>query len=271
MGSRGAADDVGLFVGDGLLYGPSEFTRGPWRADAQHGGPPAALLAHVSEPLVEVGEFITHIEVELIGPVPLIPLRCVANRVRVSGRVHRVLAEMYSGEDLVARSNALVLRCSDIPKPDFVPEIATAQDPPDPTKSVDPPRWASGDLTTYHRNAVEHRFTIGTFRKPGPAVDWIRLRQQVVRGSNPSGWQRVLAAADFGSGISAVFGPEAPFGMINANLTVSLSREPQGEWISVEATTSIGAQGTGLCVASLGDVNGPVGVATQSLLGYSLV
>lgn len=269
--SRIDADAPGLFVADHPRYVPSEFTRGPWRPDAQHGGPPAALLAHVSEPLVEPGEFLTHIEVELIRPVPLTPLRCAATRERVSGRVFRIQGEMYSGGDVVARSNALVLRCMDIPTPDFVAAPEIAPEPPDQTKVVEPPRWASGDLTTYHRNAVEHRFTSGTFREPGPAVDWIRLRQPVVRGVEPSGLQRVLAAADFGSGISVVFGDESTFGMINVNLTVALIREPKGEWISLDATTQIGAQGTGLCIATLGDANGHIGVATQSLLGYTLV
>ena len=125
-------------------------------------------------------------------------------------------------------------------------------------------------MTTYHRNAVEHRFTRGTFREAGPAVDWMRLRLGLVDGSTPSGLQRVVAAADFGSGISAVYGATSPIGLINATLTISLIREHRGEWVSLDAITHVGPQGTGVGVTHLGDVDGLVGVATQSLLGYSL-
>jgi len=36
-----------IFARDGALFVPSELARGPWSPQAQHGGAPAALLAHV--------------------------------------------------------------------------------------------------------------------------------------------------------------------------------------------------------------------------------
>src|SRR5436853_220799 len=38
-----------FFHRDGGRFVPTELTRGPWNADAQHGGPPAALLGTVME------------------------------------------------------------------------------------------------------------------------------------------------------------------------------------------------------------------------------
>ena len=95
--------------------------------------------------------------------------------------------------------------------------------------------------------------------------------QPLVVGEATSGFERVLAAADFGSGISAIYGPTATFGLINANLAVSFHRPADGEWISLAARTfADGGTGTGLGITMLGDRHGPVGVATQSLLGYSI-
>lgn len=259
-----------LFILDGDTFVPSEFTRGPWRPDAQHGGPPSALLGFLTEPHVEADEFLTHIEVELVRPVPLSPLHVTVVRERASGRVYRIGAELHSRDLLVARSNALALRRSEIAEAGWQSEPIPASDPPSEHLVIDPPRWASGGLTAYHRNAVEHRITEGSFGDPGPAVDWIRLRMPVVADHEPTWLQRTLAAADFGSGISALYGPDSAFGLINANLTVSVHRAPEGEWISVDALTQTGAQGTGLCVSRLGDLDGPFGIATQSLLGYSL-
>jgi hypothetical protein len=264
-------DPQGLFEQIDDRFQPSEFTRGPWRPDAQHGGPPSALLGHLTEPQVGDDEYLAHIEVELVRPVPLSTLHGAVRRERVSGRVARLHAELRSGSDLVARSNALVLRRTTLDEPDWTPEARVAIDPPDEASTVDPPRWASGQRTTYHRNAVEHRFTEGTFKAAGPAVDWIRLRLPLVAGQPTTGLERVLAVADFGSGVSAVYGPQSAFGLINANLTVALHRPHVGEWVSLDARTHAdGGTGTGLAISTLGDVQGSTGIATQSLLGYSM-
>lgn len=262
----------GLFAFDGEKYLPSEFTRGPWRPGAQHGGPPSALLASLCEPHVAVGEFLSQIHIELLRPVRLDPLWSAVERTQVSGRVSRVIAELHSdrgggGTEPVARATAMVLAESELTTPDWVGDAEPATEPPSPDAAVDPPRWASGDVTTYHRNAVEHRFTEGSFRTPGPAVDWMRLRLPLIAGQPTTGLQRIAAAADFGSGISAVYGAESPVGLINANLTINRIRANVGDWVSLDATTYVGA-GTGLGVTKLGDVNGLAAIATQSLLGY---
>jgi len=262
-----AAD--GLFRFDGVSYHPSEFTRGPWRADAQHGGPPAGLLAALCEQHVGDGNFLAQLDIELLRPIRLTPLTPRVERTQVSGRVARIVAELDDETETVARANALVLQTSDLPTPDWVAPDEPAIEPPPDEAAVVAPRWASGDVTTYHRNAVEHRFTEGTFREPGPAVDWIRLRLPVITGAEPSGLQRVAAAADFGSGISAVYGNESPVGLINANLTIAFVRAHEGEWVSLDATTHVGAHGTGLGITLLGDVKGMAAIATQSLLGYT--
>ena len=80
-----------LFAVDEDHFVPSEFTRGPWRADAQHGGPPSALLGYVTNALIEPNEVLTHIEVELVAPVPLVPLRMSTERVRAVSYTHLTL------------------------------------------------------------------------------------------------------------------------------------------------------------------------------------
>ena len=261
----------GLFrVIDGN-YHPSEFTRGPWRPDAQHGGPPAGLLAHLCQPEIQDNEFLAHLDIELLRPVPLTPLSPSVTRRQVSGRVARVESQLHSESgEVVAQASALVLQTTELIEPDWIAEVSPATSPPDENARVDPPRWASGNVTSYHRNAVEHRFTEGDFRQPGPAVDWMRLRMPLIAGRETTGLERIAAAADFGSGISAIYGADAEMGLINANLAIAMYRHHVGEWVSLDAATHVGAQGTALGVTMLGDIDGLVGVATQSLLGYSL-
>ena len=64
-----------IYERDGELFVPSELARGPWTPEAQHGGPPAALLARAIERF-EDGErmFVARMTVELLRPVPIAPL-----------------------------------------------------------------------------------------------------------------------------------------------------------------------------------------------------
>jgi hypothetical protein len=113
--------------------------------------------------------------------------------------------------------------------------------------------------------AVELRFAAGGWSEPGPATAWTRLRVPVVDGEEPSGLQRVLAVADSGNGISAVLSWEAWL-FINPELSVHVRREPRGEWICLDAETSIAHGGAGVARSVLSDADGPVAHGAQSLL-----
>jgi hypothetical protein len=52
-------------------YEPTRATESPWDRTAQHGGPPAALLAHVIDQTVEGPLRIGRISVDMLGPIPL--------------------------------------------------------------------------------------------------------------------------------------------------------------------------------------------------------
>ena len=93
----------------------------------------------------------------------------------------------------------------------------------------------------------------------------MRLTVPVVKGEDPSGAQRALAAADFGNGFSAVLDWDA-WAFINPDLTVYLERDPVGEWIALDARTRLNGDGTGLAESVLFDQTGRVGRAVQALL-----
>ena len=252
------------------VFAPTLHTTGPWRPDAQHGGPPAALLGRTIEAALEPHEVLTRINVELVRPIPLEPLATLVRRERLSRRVTHLHAALEHNGLVVATATALVLLGATLPPPAWEPEPDELV-VPGPVMRIVAPVFASGDLpVTYHRDAVEHRMTRGAFERPGPATSWIRLLEPLVEGEATSSLCRLLAAADFGSGISGIYGPDAGVGLFNADLTVALARPPIGEWIRVAGTSRANSQGTGLAVSELGDEAGYVGVATQSLLGIDI-
>ena len=64
-----------FFHRDGDRFVPTELTRGPWSADAQHGGPPAALLGTALEATERRDDsMIVRATFEMLKPVPLAPL-----------------------------------------------------------------------------------------------------------------------------------------------------------------------------------------------------
>ncbi|MFD0720551.1 thioesterase family protein [Streptomyces globosus] len=92
----------------------------------------------------------------------------------------------------------------------------------------------------------------------------MRMRVPLVEGEPVGALDRVLVAADSGNGISAA----VDFGryvFVNSDLTVHLHRHPAGEWVGVQARTSVDPAGIGLADSVLHDEKGPLGRGAQSL------
>ena len=102
--------------------------------------------------------------------------------------------------------------------------------------------------------------------EPGPRKLWLRLLIPIVADQEPSGAQRAVAAADYGTNGTYARLPFAQWSYMNADLTVSLSRAPVGEWIGLETDGIVQPTGTGLSIAQIYDQGGRVGQSAQSLL-----
>jgi hypothetical protein len=87
----------------------------------------------------------------------------------------------------------------------------------------------------------------------------------IVAGEEPSPLQRLAAAGDFGNGISAILHWD-DYLFINPDLTLYVDRAPIGEWICLEARTTIVQGGVGTAESVLYDRRGRVGRAIQALL-----
>lgn len=255
-------------AGDGLVRA-TELTRGPWDPDAQHGGPPSALLGRAIEAVQPGGDLrVARVTFELLRPVPVGELRVEAELVRPGRRVQLVAARLRAGDDVVMQALALRIR-----RAEGVAPIAGAGGPPpyplpgaaaDGDRPTGPPPGSEGRGPTFAEHGVDIRFAHGHYVEPGPAFAWIALRVPVVPGEPPSPLQRALAAADFPNGVSSVLDwGEHVF--INPDLTVHLERDPEGEWIGLDAATAIGDDGTGQATAVLYDARGRFGRAVQAL------
>jgi hypothetical protein len=241
---------------DGDRLVPSELTRGPWDPDAQHAGPPAALVARALERCEPRAGFqIGRITVEILGAVPLAPLEVSARVVR-PGRSVELLEAVLSGPDgELMRARAWRILAGN---------LSASGDPPAsaPADGEERDFFPTGQRVGYH-TGMEYRFVEGAFLEPGPATVWMRMRAPLVEGEEATPLQRVMIAADSGNGVSAALDwREHVF--INSDLTVHLLRGPQTEWVCLEAETLTGP--VGLADTALWDERGRIGRAAQTLL-----
>lgn len=236
-------------------------TQGPWDPAAQHGGAPAALLAGAIEATLPGHEMrVARVTLELLRPVPIGALRVEAELVRPGRRVQLVRAALYSEGQEVARALALRMRRGDGPSVGWARQGEPRRPGPDTAAGS-----AEGLGGAYGLESIELRAVRGVPTVPGPCLAWGRLRVDVVAGEPISPLQRALAAADFGNGISSV-ADWREWGFINPDLTVYLERDPVGEWIGLDAVSTLSADGTGLAESVLLDERGRFGRAVQSLL-----
>ena len=252
--------DEALFSRDGDVYVPGPHTRGPWDRTAQHAGAPAALLGRAVEQLAaDVPMQVARFTLEVLRPIPLAPLQVAAQVVRPGRRVQLCSASAYAGGEEVCRASVWRIRVTDLLLP--VAQMTSAMIGTPDTAEL----FVENGEPTLHRTGMEIRFSRGGFETPGNATAWFRLRVPVLAGEEPSPLERVLAAADFGNGISAPL-EYLSFLYINTELTVHLHRYPVGEWVCLDAHTTVQPTGVGLAESSLYDLRGPLGRGEQALI-----
>ncbi|HEV7657396.1 MAG TPA: thioesterase family protein [Mycobacteriales bacterium] len=243
-------------IGPGT-FRPTPHTVGPWAATDQHGGPPSALLVRALEQVLPPeGGWLARISVDLLGAVPVQELTVTASVVRPGRSVQLAVATLAAGGRDVARATGWWHRFGDTIA---VAAYGSAPELPDQPDPVDQ-RWPGGYL-----QAMEWRRVKGDFAEPGPAVIWSRMRLPLVEGAEPSPTQRLLVSADSGNGAASALDLDSWL-YVNTELTVHVLRPPAGEWICLDAATTIGPTGGGYAITTLSDVDGEVGRGAQALI-----
>ncbi len=256
---------MALFERRGEHYSPTLLSTGPWRPDALHGGPPSALIGGVVAAEAGEGEHVAGIQIDLERPVPIEPLTIVMTRRTLSRRISHLTIELHSPSGRCVAAKALLLRGEPIST------IASKDVPPTAPDCLAPITWPDhrpGEALVFHRDAVEHRIVEGGYNLPGPSVAWLRLHGPVIAGETPSGLAQLLAVADFGSALSQAVAPGSGMALINVDVNVTLFRAPVGPWFCLEATGNVSDAGIGLAVTRLRDLEGPLGVVTQSQIAH---
>jgi hypothetical protein len=195
---------------------------------------------------------------ELLRPVPLGSLRISASVVRPGRRVQLLEGSIWATDGVeVVRGRALRVARAGVAAGPAQPLTPG----PDGGRVVDFP-FSEGPL--FPIDAMDIRFVSGSFVDPGRSQAWFRLKVPLVAGEEPSGYQRLAAAADFPNGIATEL-DWTSWLFINPDLTIHVEREPVGEWIGLDASMRVSADGVGQSEAVLYDLDGRVGRSLQTL------
>jgi hypothetical protein len=237
----------------------TELTQGPWSPGAQHGGPPCALLVRALDQVpstISGPSRIAKVSFDIFRPIPVAEVRTVGSVVRPGRSVELLQADLLADDKPVVRATAWRIRESsslDVPTPSpVVPRGPDGFDAWTPT-------WGG------YSESVEWRFVEGGFAKGAPASVWGRLRVPVVAGEEATPLQRVAAFADSGNGLSAMLDMRA-WWFINTELTLHVYRFPVGDWVHIDAETSLDPAGIGVATTVLSDRGGRIGHGAQALM-----
>lgn len=242
------------------LFEAMPWTRGPWSPKHQHAGPPSALVAGRLAEMLDPSLRVVRVAIEVTRPVPIGKLR-LERAFRREGRSVQAMTGRLFDEDgkLVLAADALAIAETDL-------QVDTSRPPmnePTPSESK-PIEFPFHDSTPSYTAAMELRFGRGEFGK-GDVMAWMRMRVALLEGMEPSPLERVLVAADSGNGVSQRLNL-MKYTFMNPDLTVTLQRPCEGEWVGMAARTDLDERGTGVADTRLYDAGGPIGRGIQTLL-----
>jgi hypothetical protein len=196
---------------------------------------------------------------ELLGPVPLTPLRVAAHVVRPGRSVTLARAELVDvdrGRPVATGQAWLFPAAQDGPA---APSGPLGHGPADGVTHERPASWHGGYL-----DAMQWRWIDGAVDRPGPGLVWMRS-PDLVPDQAVSPVQRLLACVDSASGVSAALDVTA-WGFLNTDLTVHVLRPPVGAWVCLDAVTTLRPGSVGIATSDVYDELGLVARSAQALL-----
>jgi hypothetical protein len=203
---------------------------------------------------------IARVTIDLMRPVPVAPLTIATEVLREGRKIQLCAVRLYADGVLTVGATVLKIKRQSLTLPSDVGDQPVELPGPDQSQHEPADFSSSPFLTSMSLRAARGRFGV-----PGPGAIWYRVDRPLIEGSPVSQAMRAVVASDFCNGTSAVLDFRL-WTFLNADLTVSLAREPVGDWILVDAESWIGPDGAGLAMARLADSRGYFGRAIQSLV-----
>jgi hypothetical protein len=242
-----------VFQPDGDLWSPASVAAGPF--GGLHGGAVSGLIVArlEAEALKQGAGVALSASVLLLRPAPMAPLHVAVAALRLGGRVSAFEAIVSAEGKRIAQGAATFA------KPGSVEETLEAQ-----AAATDPaalPVWRD-----HPRGARYGFFDILDIREDDQRRKWGRLKSPLT--AEPSPLADVFAIADCATAfdLSGRGKFPAPYGHPNVDISIHVSRAPQGPWIGVAPDSDWRREAIGMTEAKLFDETGPLGRSCQAVV-----
>jgi Thioesterase-like superfamily len=265
----------GFFRAEGDSLVPAAFATSPW-GQVLHGRLIGGLTARAAEQqrAADPDMFCSRLTVDMFRSAPLAPVRVTTRSIRAGKRIGVLEVTIEQDDGPIGQGKVVLLRRTEQPDGTFRPPPAwDAPAPPQlgPPQSATPPHASSTGRWT----APWDTWRVGHPADPddsGGAMSdglWIRDTHPLVAGEPLTPLVRVGMAADLASPVSNF--SDRGLSFINADYTVYLGREPQGEYVGVQPAGHISERGVaaGHCVVH--DLRGSVGFATTAAVANRMM
>ena len=249
-----------FFHRDGDWLVGNDGARGPWSADACHAGPVTGALAAAAEALVR-DKTLTRLTANYWRPIPMDGFRLDAQIFR-EGRTSTLANVALHDRDGRLSASAECLFLATAPN-----EL--------PSASIDAPVFEDSEAGQFPVDKTRHdkkffghcidiRYPPGEDGSPGPTTLWMRT-PSIVEGDTMTSFQSLCPLADCGNDISRNT-EITQASCINADLTISVFRQPRSDWLAARTISFWETDGIGMSHAMLFDKIGAIGTALQSLI-----
>lgn len=253
-------DDDALFVQDGETFLPTDSAGNPW-GELTGGGPVAGLLARALEQAAGAPDlFTTRLTVDLMRPVPRVPLTTTARPLRTGKRVKTWEIELSTAEHVVTRAVGQLVSRTQVDGPEAGPAPEFTGPAGIPDGHLIPPEL---ELRDGVHDIVQTRW-VHDQMSDRTSHAWLRMPLPLLTGEPLSPLAHVAVLADCinaAGPLGKIFGP-----WINTDITLYLHREMQGEWLGLEIERDLQPSGVGLAHAKLHDQRGPIGTACEAIV-----
>lgn len=250
-----------IFRPSGDRFEPTLLAQGPWSPDHAHGGAVSGLIAHVAGAAPSpVPMRVSRLTTNLLHPVPMRPLSVTTEIQREGRRVQLLHVAVSDGDrDLVHASVQRIRH-----EPEITAAVAADAAPPEsrPDTSHGIPADKLSEVPGFIR-AIEY-IRLPDRTENGAVVVWLRLRCPLVEGHEVTPFVRAALAADFTSGTGSGLDWQQ-WRYINPDLSVHFERDPIGEWLAIEGSARLSADGIGQSYSRILDLQGVVGRGQASM------
>lgn len=232
--------------------------QGAWNPHEQHMAPAGGILAHElahfnPRPELRIGRM----SYDILGLIPFGEFSIQTQVIRGGKTIELLEATM------LANGRACIVARAWRMQTQNTQSIAGLEDafvtPPEQLPVWDGMKcWPGGYIQSIQARA-------DATRRAGRGIVWLNTQVDMVEGEKTLDFVKLMGLIDTANGVVPRVEPGQGWAFPNLDLQVHLYREPQGQWLGLQATQQYGSDGIGLTSSVLHDELGPFGRSEQIL------